>query len=76
MSPLMLLSEDVLSFRAAAKRLPPLDADHRIGAATLRRWASHGARGKRLETLRLGSRVLTTWQAVERFLAALNESSD
>ncbi len=40
--------------------------------ATLRRWAKHGCRGFRLETLYLGGRLMTTRPAIARFLAAIN----
>jgi hypothetical protein len=40
--------------------------------ATLRRWASHGCRGHKLETTYLGNRLMTTAQAAARFLAAIN----
>ena len=40
--------------------------------ATLRRWAKLGSRGHRLETAYLGHRLLTSRQAIARFLAAIN----
>jgi hypothetical protein len=40
--------------------------------ATLRRWAKNGCRGHKLETAFLGNRLMTTHQAVFRFLAAIN----
>jgi|GEM_PF-5623476 len=40
--------------------------------ATLRRWAKYGCRGHKLETAFLGNRLMTTHQAVARFLAAIN----
>ena len=40
--------------------------------ATLRRWAKHGCRGHRLETVFLGNRLMTSHQAMRRFLAAIN----
>jgi hypothetical protein len=39
---------------------------------TLRRWANKGVNGVRLETFRLGGKLLTTREACERFVAAQN----
>lgn len=39
---------------------------------TLRRWASKGVGGHRLEAVRCGGRVLTTKAAVHRFLRVLS----
>ncbi|MHB1033521.1 MAG: DUF1580 domain-containing protein [Pirellulales bacterium] len=35
-------------------------------------WARHGVNGIRLESVRIGGRVRTSREAVERFLEALN----
>ena len=40
--------------------------------ASLRRWAQRGCRGHRLETVFLGNRLMTSRQAIARFLAAIN----
>ena len=40
--------------------------------ATIRRWANRGCRGHRLEVVFLGNRLMTSRQAVARFLAAIN----
>jgi hypothetical protein len=40
--------------------------------ATLRRWAKTGCRGHKLETTFIGNRMMTSHQAVARFLAAIN----
>ena len=57
-------SEAAGDFRDARGRKPHV--------ATLRRWAKNGCRGHRLETMLLGNRVMTSRQAVARFLAAIN----
>jgi hypothetical protein len=41
--------------------------------STLIRWAMRGVRGIRLETVIVGGRRFTSVQAIERFLARLNE---
>src|SRR5688572_16010703 len=39
---------------------------------TIRRWAKDGTRGHKLETTFLGNRLMTSRQALARFLAAIN----
>ncbi len=41
--------------------------------ATRWRWASVGVRGQRLETIVVGGQRFTSQEAVQRFLAALND---
>jgi hypothetical protein len=65
------LTETILSFAAAARRLPRLRADRPVSPATLWRWASHGLRGVRLETCRVGGTRCTSLEALERFFTAL-----
>ena len=43
---------------------------------TLLRWAIRGCRGVKLETVRLGSSVMTSRQAVSRFLSALSRGEE
>jgi hypothetical protein len=43
--------------------------------STLIRWAMRGLRGVRLETVLVGGRRFTSIEAIERFLARLNEPS-
>jgi hypothetical protein len=43
--------------------------------ATLRRWAKNGCRGHKLEVTFLGNRLMTSRQAAERFLVAINGQS-
>ena len=41
--------------------------------ATLYRWASHGCRGVRLETIQIGGTKCTSRQALQRFFAGLTD---
>ena len=41
--------------------------------ATVWRWTQRGVRGRKLETYRIGSRVVTSEQAVHRFLEAIQD---
>jgi hypothetical protein len=42
--------------------------------STLIRWAHHGIRGVKLETVMVGGRRFTSVEAVHRFLARLNQT--
>ena len=41
-------------------------------ASTVYSWCRHGVRDHRLEHIRLGGRLFTSAEAIDRFLAALN----
>lgn len=71
-----LISENVLSFGQAAKRVPPTRAGRPTSPSTIWRWFSHGCRAAdgrlvRLEAVRLGGRWVTTLEAIGRFSAQL-----
>ncbi len=66
----MMNDERLLTLTEAAKLLPRLNGK-RIATTTLWRWATSGIRGVRLETRRLGRRVVTSVEALDRFSAAL-----
>ncbi len=58
-----------------ATRLPYLRRGGKpIHLATVHRWASRGAKGVRLETMKFPGGMRTTAEAVLRFLATLNGS--
>jgi hypothetical protein len=71
-----LLTEDVISLAAAGKLFPGSRGADRVNPSTVYRWTIKGvcsANGLiKLESFRAGSRVFTTKQAVERFVAALS----
>ncbi len=67
-----LLTETVLSFSQAARRLPPFRGSRPVASATIWRWVSEGVRlpdGTRLklEAVRLGGRWVTSLEALGRF---------
>jgi hypothetical protein len=66
------LIEQTIALAEAARRLPRLRAGRPVAPATLWRWASHGLRGVRLETVRVGGTCCTSVEALQRFFAALN----
>ena len=61
-------SEELLTFSRAAKYLPHGRANKPVHVATLHRWASSGASGVRLETVRIGGVRFTSKEALERFI--------
>lgn len=65
-------TDTVLSLSDAARWLPPVNG-RRPHTATIWRWASKGINGIRLETARIGRRVITSAEALQRFTSALAE---
>src|SRR4051794_13136085 len=66
------LSEETFPLIRARERLPRLRAGRPIAPSTLWRWATHGVRGVRLETVKIGSTTCTSAEALGRFIATLN----
>jgi len=58
-----------LSMSAAADRFAELSG-RRLNVATVYKWATHGVRGLKLESLVIGGRRVTTAAAIERFVLA------
>lgn len=76
-----LLSETLISFSQAAKRLPPGRCNKPVSPSTPFRWAKHGIRRPdgvrvKLECVRVGGRFLTSVEALARFSYRLTTSSD
>jgi len=74
-------SEETLSLAAAARLMPPTRNGRRCHLSTILRWILHGARAPngtivRLEACRIGSRWLTSRQALRRFAEALTPALD
>jgi hypothetical protein len=69
--------ETPLSFSQAAKleHLPIRRAGKRVRASTLWRWAVHGIRGIKLESIVCGGVRCTSAEAIQRFFEALTASS-
>ena len=65
--------EEIFSLATAITR-PPLKRDGEgTHIATVRRWATHGLRGHRLETIKIGGIVCTSDGALQRFFNKLGE---
>ena len=67
------LSEDIRPIPKAMKWVPPRRGDRPTHASCGFRWAKHGLRGVRLETIRVGGTLCTSREALERFFARLAE---
>jgi hypothetical protein len=63
--------EIVRSLTEAAAELPRRRGGKRVNVATLYRWASHGCRGVKLETIQIGGTRCTSVEALQRFFEAL-----
>jgi hypothetical protein len=68
--------ETILSLRQAAKLFPPARQGKPVSFQCVLRWVLNGARGPdgelvRLESLRIGSRWVTSREAIQRFAEAL-----
>lgn len=63
-----LLTEQVVTLREASKLIPT-----RPHIATLHRWCYRGVKGHKLETYLIGNRLVTSAEAVTRFLTAIQQ---
>ena len=61
------LSEDVLTTKQACEELQPIFGKP-IDRTTLYRWALRGIQGTRLEYTKIGGRIVTSRQAIARFI--------
>jgi hypothetical protein len=60
--------------RLDLKEVPPLvpgRAGRPVSPATVYRWATKGLNGARLQTVQVGSRMVTSKEAIDRFFAEL-----
>lgn len=68
---LSILTEDVISIADVPRELPSKARPH---ISTVYRWINVGVRGVRLESCRVGSQIVTSRQALTRFLAAMQQN--
>ncbi len=64
-----ILSEDVLTLHEARNELKPIFGK-RPDKTTLYRWCLRGIDGTKLEHVRIGGRIITSRQALTRFIEA------
>jgi hypothetical protein len=60
-----LLAENLVDFSDVARHF-------HVHVGTLHRWRHPGVRSVRLAAIRVGGRWRTTWEALDRFVSALN----
>ena len=60
-------NEQLLTLRDAARALPGQRCGRRVHVSTLYRWCSRGLGGVQLECLRVGGRLYTSQEALQRF---------
>lgn len=64
-------NETVIPLRHVREHVPPY-LGRPVRYSTLYSWAKRGVHGKRLRTFRIGARLLTSTEEVQRFMDALN----
>lgn len=64
------LKDSLISLREAARKVPGRDRKD-ASYETIRRWATKGYRGRRLEVLWVGGRMMTTEIALQEFFQSL-----
>ncbi len=67
-----LFSETILSLREAAKAVPSIDG-RKPAYGCIWRWCHRGIRGIRLEHVKLGGKLATSKEALQRFFSKLTE---
>lgn len=67
-------NEEAMSLAEAAKSLPRVNG-RRPSLSTLWRWCRKGLKGVRLDYLRVGRKIVTSREAMNRFFAALTGRS-
>lgn len=69
-----ILAETVISLAQAARELNPV-LGHTPCTSTVYRWCTVGSGGVRLEFARVGSRILTSHEALSRFIQRRTEAT-
>ena len=70
-----ILSEDVLTLEQARGELE-ICLGTRPDKSTVYRWCLRGVSGNRLESTRIGGRIITSKQALTRFIEAQNSATE
>lgn len=66
-----ILTEDVLTFAEAGREFVPVFGKP-VDRTTLYRWSFKGINGAKLEHCKIGGRLITSRQAINRFIEARN----
>lgn len=68
------LEEDIVTLGPAARLFPPIRGNRPVAPNTLLRWHVRGIRGVHLEMIYVGGYRVTSKQAIQRFIQALNSN--
>jgi len=68
--------EKLITLVEAARLIPSSRRGKKVHFATLTRWHKHGSRGVKLECLRVGSALMTTVEALQRFIERLSAAQE
>ena len=69
-------SEAVVTLTQATQHLPRRRKGKRPAVSTIFRWAQHGCRGIRLETIQVGGSKCTSIEALQRFCERLTQDAN
>lgn len=74
--PIVIATESVFPLAETPKHVPPRRGGKRLHQSTPFRWAKHGVRGVRLETIRIAGSLCTSVEALQRFFEALSATDE
>lgn len=69
-------NESLISLAQAAEFVPRRPNGKKTHVSTIYRWFGRGIRGERLECLRVGGRLCTSTEALQRFFDRLSHAHD
>lgn len=64
---------EIVTLSQAARLLPKIDG-RKVAISTIWRWCRKGLRGEHLEYIRVGRKICTTTEALQRFFIRLTEA--
>jgi len=69
-------TEQLMTIAEVCQLLPGRRHGHALSRCTVLRWMLRGTRGVRLESIAIGCQRLTSREALERFIAAMNPAHE
>jgi hypothetical protein len=69
---IIVAEETTFPLAETPKHIPPRRGGRKLHQATAFRWAKHGVRGVKLETIRIGGTLCTSVEALQRFFERLS----
>jgi hypothetical protein len=70
------LCGELLSMNEAVEVFPHRRGGSKVSRVTLHRWITQGAKGVRLETVKIGGMVYTTKDAIREFIRACSKTGE